>query len=91
MFSKGQKPGSVRFKITPASNARKVMIAGDFSQWKPVTMKKQKDGSFVATVDLRPGAYEYKFIVDDQWVVDPDNNAWALNPYGTVNSVAIVD
>jgi len=68
-----------------------VSAAGTFSDWQPVQMRKQKDGSFVANVPAQPGNHEYKFIIDGEWVVDPDNGAWALNPYGTLNSLAIVE
>ena len=66
----------------------KVMLAANFNEWKPVTCKKQKDGTYSVTVNLPPGTYEYKFIVDQEWVVDPDNPTWARNSYGTFNSVA---
>lgn len=88
MISKGQKKGTLKFSMKPANGAKEVAVAGDFTGWKPVQMKKQKDGSFSLMVALSEGAHEYKFIVDGQWVVDPDNNKWALNPYGTLNSVA---
>jgi 1,4-alpha-glucan branching enzyme len=87
MFSKGQKKGTVKFSLTPANHVKKVELAGDFTEWKPVAMKKQKAGGFSATMPVPGGNHEYKFVVDGQWVVDPDNNAWALNPYGTLNSV----
>jgi 1,4-alpha-glucan branching enzyme len=90
MFAKRTQKGAVRFSIKPENSAKKVMLVGDFNGWKPVEMKKQKDGQFAAIVTLPPGTYEYKFIVDGQWRVDPDNSAWALNPYGTLNSVAQV-
>jgi 1,4-alpha-glucan branching enzyme len=90
MVSKGIRKGNLRFVFT-RSGASRVLLAGDFNQWKPLPMRKQKDGSFVANLDLRPGTHEYKFIVDGQWTVDPDNSAWALNPYGTLNSVAVVE
>ena len=90
MFSKGQKKGTVKFAIKSANGCKKVQVAGDFSNWRPVEMRKQKDGAFVATVPVGNGNHEYKFILDGEWVVDPDNNAWALNPYGTLNSVAQV-
>jgi len=91
MLAKGQKIGTMRFSITPTRPARKVALAGDFNKWKPTPMKKGKNGAFVAVVALKPGTYEYKFLVDDEWVVDSDNPAWAMNPYGTFNSVATVD
>jgi 1,4-alpha-glucan branching enzyme len=91
MYATGTKKGTTRFTLKPGPAAVKVALVGDFSKWQPTAMKKQKDGSFAATVSLAPGTYEYKLIVDGEWVVDPDNNTWALNPYGTLNSVAHVE
>jgi len=90
MFSKGQKKNTIRFSFRPrrGTPAQKVQLVGDFSKWQPLAMRKQKDGSYVLNVELNPGQHEYKFIVDGNWLVDPDNNAWSLNPYGTLNSVA---
>ena len=90
MIEQGSKTGTFRFSIKPGSDAKKVQLVGDFSEWKPMAMTRQKDGAFAATVRLAPGTYEYKFVVDGQWRVDPDNGAWALNPFGTLNSVATV-
>jgi 5'-AMP-activated protein kinase regulatory beta subunit len=90
MIEKGSKKGTVRFSINPGGGVKKVQLAGDFTEWKPTALAKQKDGAFAAVVKLAPGTHEYKFIVDGQWRVDPDNGAWALNPYGTLNSVATV-
>lgn len=90
MFSKGSKKGTVNFAVKPQGASKKVMLAGDFNRWQPVPMKKQSDGKFAATVSLVPGTYEYKFVIDDQWVVDPDNSVWAVNSYGTLNSVALI-
>lgn len=88
MLSKGQKKGTIKFALKPAGTPKQVSVAGDFSDWKPVAMKKQKDGSYSVTVAVPPGGHEYKFVIDGQWIVDPDNSRWALNPYGTLNSVA---
>ena len=91
MVGKGSKKGTVRFSFQVENTAKKVHLVGDFNDWKPVSMKKQKDGRYAITVPLNPGTHEYKFVVDGQWRVDPDNGAWALNPYGTLNSVAVVE
>ncbi len=90
MFEKGKKPGTVQFSIKPSAGIKKAQIAADFNGWKPAAMPKRKDGSFALEVPLRAGNYEYKFLLDGQWVVDPENSAWALNPFGTLNSVAHV-
>ncbi|MGA2265904.1 MAG: glycogen-binding domain-containing protein [Phycisphaerae bacterium] len=90
MFEKSSKKGQIRFSIKPGNDIKKVCLVGDFNGWKETAMTRQKDGSFVVTVTLRNGTHEYKFLVDGQWRVDPDNNAWALNPFGTLNSVLTV-
>ena len=90
MFTCGNKNGTVQFTLKPAQAAKKVQVAGDFSDWRPVNMRQQKSGSFAATVPVPPGTHEYKFIMDGKWIVDPDNNAWSCNPFGTLNSVAKV-
>jgi 1,4-alpha-glucan branching enzyme len=91
MIGKGSKKGTMRFALTPAGSVKKVELAGSFNDWHPSALKKQKDGSFAATVAIPAGRYEYKFVVDGQWIVDSDNNAWALNPYGTLNSLLVVE
>ena len=90
MYAKGRRKGTVRFSLTPGDGARRVELTGSFNDWQRLPMRRQKDGSFVKVVELAPGTYEYKFLVDGQWRGDPDNGDWAVNPYGTVNSVAIV-
>ena len=91
MIGKGSKKGTTRFALTPAGSPKKVDVAGSFNDWRPLALRKQKDGSFAAAVAIPAGRYEYKFVVDGQWIVDPDNNAWALNPYGTLNSLLVVE
>ena len=87
MISKGRKRGTTRFSIDPGEGARKVFLAGDFNNWTPKRMQRQKNGAFVAIVLLPPGEYQYKFVVDGRWVTDPDNPCHAANPYGTRNSI----
>ena len=88
MFTQGKKNGTIRFSLQSPGNAQKVLVAGSFSQWKPLAMKRQKDGSFAVTVTVPAGTHEYRFVVDGNWVTDPDNASYVLNPYGTANSVA---
>jgi len=90
MFSKGRKKGTFRFQLEGFAGVRRVELTGDFNGWKPVRMRKSKDGKFVALVPLKPGRYEYKFIVDGRWMQDPDNELLIRNVYGTFNSLAVV-
>jgi len=90
MVSSGRKKGTTRFSLEAGTTATRVFLAGVFSNWQPQRMRRQKDGTFVLILPLGAGEYEYKFVVDDEWVTDPDNLLHAPNPYGTLNSVAAV-
>ena len=91
MLCRVDQVGIIRFSLTPGAPAKRVSLAGSFSDWAPVRMRKQKNGAYVAVVPMVPGSYEYKFIVDDEWVIDPENGAYALNSYGTMTSVLTVE
>lgn len=90
MFTNGRKKGTIRFSINARGGVERAQLVGDFNGWNPQTMRKQKNGGFAATVSLPGGSYEYKFILDGQWMQDPDNGVLAMNPYGSFNSVAVV-
>ena len=71
-----------------------VAVAGDFNAWDPAAKPMEdKDGSglYKATVTLAPGAYEYKFVINGTWTVDPDCKEWVQNSMGTLNSVIRVE
>jgi 1,4-alpha-glucan branching enzyme len=90
MYRKGQRKGTAEFVIQASKEARQAFVAGDFSHWQPVAMKRREDGLFAVQVAAAPGPHEYKFIIDGQWAADPDHSNWARNPFGTMNSVATV-
>ena len=91
MYNAGRKKGTVRFAVQPNGGTRKVELLGDFTGWKPVQMRKQKNGQFVAVVPVEPGCWEYKLLVDGEWTLDPDNSRCAVSPQGTVNSVVVAE
>lgn len=88
MFSKAKTPGKARFSLKPSTGCSKVLIAADFTNWKPIPLARQKDGTFTGDFPLQSGSYQYKFIVDGRWTSDPDNNLHAANPFGSTNSIA---
>ena len=90
MLQKTKRKGFVRFSVLPAESTKEVSLVGDFNNWQPVAMKKQKDNRFAVEVKLPPGTYQYKFIVDGQWATDQENGDVVPNPHGSVNSVAKV-
>ena len=78
----------VSFTAKPGSD---VCIAGSFNDWAPDEKRlkdKIGDGVYTATLTLAPGIYEYKFVVDGVWTLDPDpDRDWTQNGLGTLNSV----
>lgn len=75
-----------------APEARQVILAGSFNNWntQEVTLKKEKSGRWKVELDLTPGRYEYKYLVDGSWQNDQKPVACVRNPYGSSNSVVEV-
>jgi len=82
---------SIEFHLF-APEAQDVCLAGDFSDWQPedCRMRRFKDGTWKKKMKLKPGRYEYRFVVDGQWWTDPENPQRQYNPFGQENSVLIV-
>jgi len=87
MYSKGRRKGTIRFSVNPQGSPHKVAVAGDFSHWQPLAMRRQADGGFARTARVAGETFEYKFLVDGQWQTDPDHSHWAVSPLGSVNSL----
>jgi 5'-AMP-activated protein kinase regulatory beta subunit len=87
---KSIKRRKVTFSIE-APRAEEVILTGDFNNWSSKThpMKNDGNGMWSKTVMLKPGQYEYKFLIDGNWKVDPTNNQTCLNCFGTRNNVLI--
>lgn len=75
--------------IVSAPKAKKVSVAGTFNNWdtKSTLAKKDAKGNWTAKVDLNPGKYEYKFVVDGAWISDPHCSNTSTNNFGTQNSI----
>jgi hypothetical protein len=78
----------VRFTLV-ADGARQVAVAGDFNDWDPKGTQLVKDGNgtFAGTLSLPPGAHEYMFVVDGQWVTDPAASERRPDGFGRTNAV----
>jgi len=53
-----------------APEAGEVYLAGDFNNWDPQStpLKKDKKGIWKISLPLKPGRYEYRYFIDDNWV-----------------------
>jgi hypothetical protein len=85
------------FSLAPeiVADATEGLLLGDFNNWlqeKGVKLKKQKDGSLKATINLGPGTYQYRYFLNDgRWV--NDGNAVGYNfvsEFGVDNCVISV-
>ena len=100
MKSKHSRPGRsaaqpapqlVHFEYEDAA-ARKVCIAGSFNDWRSEAseMIPMGSGKWVKDLELTPGTYEYRFIIDGNWVTDPRCAHTVPNAFGETNSLLIV-
>lgn len=83
----GQNP-CVRFEYHNP-NAQLVFVAGTFNDWRPgaTQMIQVGRGQWLKEVILPAGVYEYRFVVDNEWIPDPLAEETVLNPFGDENSV----
>jgi len=84
------KARRVKFQLQ-AEPGCEVYLAGTFNSWNPRKNKmKYANGMYTTTLTLEPGRYEYKFVIDGVWCVDPACTEWAPNGLGSLNSVITV-
>ena len=82
--------GRLRDFVFKSKDAREVYLVGDFNQWgvsQSSLLWQKEEGVWQKRVYLGPGKYRYKFVVDGQWVTDPENEQVESNPYGGMDSV----
>ncbi len=79
---------SVELRIN-APAAKKVALTGSFDNWDINAHPAKKDlkGNWTAKLSLKPGRYEYKFVVDGSWVNDPLCKSLVANALGSQNCV----
>lgn len=89
--SSTKKIASTEF-ILHAPEAHEVFLAGDFNNWDPqqYSMRKFKNGDCTKKLKLKPGRYEYQFIVDGNWWTDPANPERNSTEFGSENSVIFI-
>lgn len=79
----------VEFSIE-AKAGSDVSVAGSFTGWRPRSLTAKGTGSIVKyglVVFLPPGQYQYKFIINGEWITDPGCPATTINEFGTLNSL----
>ena len=92
--SNGRKDSTKSAIKTPfsyfAPQANSIKVVGNFNDWTPSEisqMKQDSDGMWSTVIQLPPGTYQYKFIIDNEWVEDYSNPNSVESPLGGKNSV----
>ncbi len=96
-FLKSKPVCKVTFKIPAemASDAKTANIVGEFNDWSLSAhpMKRLKNGTFTATVDLEKGrSYQFRYFLDEgRWENEAEADTFVPSPYGdSENSVITV-
>jgi hypothetical protein len=83
-------PKTVKTVFTlKAPAAKQVLVCGEFNKWQPeaAPMSRRADGTWETALTLRPGRYQYKFVVDGNWIHDPNAKLNVPNEHYSLNSV----
>ncbi len=70
--------------------AQSVSVAGDFNGWNPgqTQLERSEGGMWTATIPLKPGRYQYMFVIDGkQWIADPLAGEASGDGFGSENAV----
>lgn len=91
----------IRF-LFDAPSAKTVNLAGTFNDWGGTLhgpfnpsidpMHRNEQGVWEIVIPLKPGKYEYKFVIDGGvvWKEDPNNPERVDDGFGGYNSVLVV-
>jgi hypothetical protein len=75
-----------------AEGAKEVVLTGDFTQWAKdkVRLTPAAGGEWITLLELAPGEYQYRLIVDGEWADHPEAARRVANSFGTQNCVLTV-
>ena len=80
--------GNTTFRLKGYPDAALVVLSGSFNNWSQSQLLFGREGDeWVCRLDLDPGVYRYKFIVDGDWLLDPSNPETVEDEAGNLNNV----
>jgi len=80
---------TVAFTVEAPENAN-VQIAGDFTSWNPETLDLWTSNGkqlWRKVFFIKPGLYAYKYLINGQWLADPNNCKTVSDSFGGANSL----
>ncbi|MDX6402730.1 MAG: hypothetical protein QOH70_185 [Blastocatellia bacterium] len=83
--------GNTTFTLAGHTNAEAVAIYGSFNNWiQTKNYCAKESGGWVCRIDLAPGKYTYRFLVDGVGLNDPANSATEDDGNGHMDSVIVI-
>ncbi len=74
--------------------AKKIYLAAEFNGWQFIDteLKKQKDGNYATSIELEPGEYAFRYVLDGEcWENDFEADKYVPSGVlGVENSVVVV-
>ncbi len=81
----------VSFSYQPPIAVEEVYLSGEFNDWDPegtLMTDDTGDGIYDVTIFLEPGEYEYKFVIEgEDWITPEDADDYAPDGFGGENAV----
>ena len=74
---------------TLVNGAREVVLTGDFTGWARdrFRLSKGPGDEWTGRIELAPGTYQYRLLVDGEWSDDPAAGERVPNDFGTENCI----
>jgi hypothetical protein len=75
----------------------RLFLVGEFNNWDKtgIALRKQSGNTYVAQLQLSPGAYEYKILVkqgdSEEWVEFSNETYTVTDGYGSENAILLVE
>ena len=83
--------GNTTFTLAGHTDAEAVAIYGSFNNWiQTKNYCAKESGGWVCRIDLAPGKYTYRFLVDGVGLNDPTNSATEDDGSGQMDSVIVI-
>ncbi|HVE42753.1 MAG TPA: glycogen-binding domain-containing protein [Planctomycetota bacterium] len=75
-----------------AEGAREVVLTGEFTQWAKdkIRLTAAAGGEWTTQLELAPGEYQYRLIVDGEWRDHAEAARRVPNTFGTQNCVLVI-
>lgn len=84
------KSPNATFRLKGYSKAKSVKLSGSFNNWSHDGYEMQyQNGEWLISIYLPKGKHLYKFVIENKWIVDPDNPKKESDEFHNLNSVHI--